>query len=359
MSFTIEEVLYLYSFISISLIIYNTKYMFLKIRNENKNNNLKEKYLKEYNMIIYSLKENTYFYIVYHKRLVKELKKINSILAFNEAINLKKYSEDFKLYRTFIYNVLLDVSKDYDAKSNMEKALFVYIIGNLNIYIDNDYRLDNKIISYLNNPSVYLVENSINTFVLLGHKDSLIKILNLLNLKDIYHNEKLLSDALLKYNGNKIQLAKELWKYRYKWNEKYIKAIIKFITNMKFDFKEEFYNELTNENLTNEVLIELIRYFGKVRYDKVLDLILDILEIKDNTDINLRIVIVSILGKYPYKRVINALKRQMKSSNWYVRNNACLSFLELNPEKVDIDYILKGKDKYAKDILIYQLEKRG
>lgn len=355
MYFTIEEVLYFYSFVSIALIIYNINYIFLTANEEKKQKKLKNKYIREYNIAIEALKNNKENHNIYYKKLVKELKKNNNILAFNEAIFLKKNLEDFNIYKNFIYTVFLELCSYYGKKSNMEKALFVYIVGNLNINKKDDNRLDNKIIKFLEKPYVYLIENTLNTFNLLGHKESIIKTLNLLNLKNIKHNEKLVSDGFLKYTGNKFKLSKELWEYRSKWNETYVKAIIKFITSMKFDFKEEFYYSLTKEELDNEVRIELVRYFGKVKYNKVLDYILSLLE--NSKDINLLIVIANTLRNYPSQRTINALKKGIKSTNWYIRNNSCESFLSLNPSKRDIYDILQGEDKYAREILIYQLEK--
>ena len=170
-------------------------------------------------------------------------------MAFRDSIILKKDTDDFEVYINFIYDVFLELSTFYNKKSDMEKALFVYIIGDINIEKKNNRMLDNIIIKFLEKPSVYLVENTLKTFIILGHKDSLIKILNILNFKGIYHSEKLISDGLLEYRGNKLELAKELWEYRSDWMVSYVTSIIKFIRIVSNDFKEEFYYALTKENL--------------------------------------------------------------------------------------------------------------
>ena len=357
MYFTIENILYFYSFISIALILYNIKYVFLKKKEEKKHTYLVNKYIKEYDKNIILLKENKCINKKYYRRLIKELKKINNLLAFEVSIISKKNTEYFEIYRNFLYDVFLELAVFYKKKSDMEKGLFVYIIGNINIERVDSRTLDNRIINLLEEPSVYLVENTLKTFIRLGHKDSLIKALKILNFKRIYHNEKLISDGLLEYKGDKLDLAEELWEYRSEWMVSYVVSIIKFIRTVSDDFKEEFYYALISENLDIEIKIELIRYFGKVKYNKVLDYLLEIIETEENIDRNFLIVATTVLSNYPSKRTIEVLKRGMTDSNWYIRNNSCASFLSLNPSEKDINDILNGDDKYAKDILVYQLEK--
>lgn len=357
MYFTIENVLYFYLFISISLIIYNIIYIYTRNKEEKKHNYLINKYNNEYEKNIRILKEKKPINKRDYKRLIKELRKIDNLLAFSDAMQQKQYTKDFEVYKNFIYDIFLDLYIFYNKKTDMEKALFVYMVGNLKIEKYNNRVLDKRIINFLEKPSVYLVENTLKTFIVLGHKESLIQSFNILNFNQIYHNEKLISDGLLEYNGDKLELSRELWSYRDGWMTSYIVAIIKFIKSMKYDFREEFYNELIKENLDIEVQLELIRYFGKVKYNKVLYYLLNIMESNENKDTNLHIITAITLSNYPSERTIEVLKKGMKSSNWYIRNNSCTSFLSLNPSKKDIDDILSGNDKYAKDILLYKLER--
>lgn len=357
MYFKIENVLYFYSFVSISLILYNIIYIYSKNKAEEKHNYLVSKYINEYEKNIIILKQEDNINKNYYKKLKRELRKVNNLLAFSDAMSQKKYTEDFKIYKKFIYDIFLDLYILYNKKTDMEKALFVYIVGNLKIEKEENRILDKRIINFLEKPSVYLVENIIKAFIVLGHKESLIQSLNILNFNKIYHNEKLISDGLLEYTGDKSELSRELWEYRHDWMIPYVISIIKFIKSIGCDFKEEFYNALTKEELDIEIKLELIRYFGKIKYDKVLDYLLDLIENDENIDNNLHIVIAITLSNYPSQRTINALKNGMKNSNWYIRNNSCVSFLALNPSQRDINDILNGNDKYAKDTLLYQLEK--
>lgn len=358
MYFTIEGALYFYSLVSIAVIFYDLKYILSRNKENEKHDFLVNKYIKEYNESVKLIKENKNINKKYNKKLVKELRVVKNLLAFNDVIESKKDTDDFEIYKNYIYDIFVDLSTFYNKKSDKEKALFVYIIGNLNIDKKDNRNLDNIILSFLEKPSVYLVENIFKAFVILGHKDKLIKAIDILNLKKIYHNDKLISDGLLEYKADKLELAKELWKYRNKWMVCYVKAVIKFIRIKGYDFKEEFYYALTKENLDIEIKIELLRYFGRVKYDKVLDYLLEVIQTQKNIDINFLIGTATTLSNYPSNRTIEVLKKGMTNSNWYIRKNSCASFLALNPSKDDIDDILNGHDRYAKDILLYQLDRR-
>ena len=268
---TLEDVLYFYILVSIALIFYNIRYILLKNKEKEKYNFLVSKYIKEYYESIKNTKEIKNI----NKNIVKELSNIKNLEAFNDAISSLKYTEELKMYKENMYNYFLELSRIYNKKSDMEKSLFVYIVGNLNICSKENVDLNNNILGFLENPSVYLVENILKTFIKLEEKDNIVRVIDILNLRKIYHSDKLISDGLLEYKGDKLELVRELWKYRNKWMVCYVKAIIKFIRIERYDFKEEFYYALTKEKLDREIRIELVRYFGIVKYDKVLDYLLE------------------------------------------------------------------------------------
>ena len=66
------------------------------------------------------------------------------------------------------------------------------------------------------------------------------------------------------------------------------------------------------------------------------------------------------LGNYPGKHSIVVLKSALSSSNWYIRYNAAdvltgrfgLSYL-------DISDIYNGRDRYAREILTYMMQRYG
>lgn len=50
------------------------------------------------------------------------------------------------------------------------------------------------------------------------------------------------------------------------------------------------------------------------------------------------------------------LKKETSSKNWYVRHNAAKSLAVLNTDRDALADILQGNDRYAKEMLEYQLD---
>ena len=64
----------------------------------------------------------------------------------------------------------------------------------------------------------------------------------------------------------------------------------------------------------------------------------------------------SALARYPGPRVIGALKKALRSSNWYVRYAAAASLEALHIDDTDLIEIVTGSDRYAREILLYRMK---
>lgn len=59
---------------------------------------------------------------------------------------------------------------------------------------------------------------------------------------------------------------------------------------------------------------------------------------------------------YPGPQTLEILKKETSSKNWYVRHNAAKSLAVLNTDRDALADILQGNDRYAKEMLEYQLD---
>jgi hypothetical protein len=65
------------------------------------------------------------------------------------------------------------------------------------------------------------------------------------------------------------------------------------------------------------------------------------------------------LGRIGDNRALEELKKALSDSSWWVRYNAASSILEL-PKGLDyLHSVMKGEDKFAKDIIIAAMEDAG
>ena len=65
---------------------------------------------------------------------------------------------------------------------------------------------------------------------------------------------------------------------------------------------------------------------------------------------------ISALAVYPGPQTLEILKKETSSKNWHVRRNAAKSLAVLNTDRDALADILQGNDRYAKEMLEYQLD---
>lgn len=65
---------------------------------------------------------------------------------------------------------------------------------------------------------------------------------------------------------------------------------------------------------------------------------------------------ISALAVYPGPQTLEILRKEISSKNWYVRRNAAKSLAVLNTDRDALADILQGNDRYAKEMLEYQLD---
>lgn len=64
------------------------------------------------------------------------------------------------------------------------------------------------------------------------------------------------------------------------------------------------------------------------------------------------------LGNYPGKETISVLKAALSSANWYIRYNAADMLAgHFRVSYLDISDVYNGRDRYAREILSYMMER--
>ena len=174
-----------------------------------------------------------------------------------------------------------------------------------------------------------------------------------MNYENCNHHYKLLSDGLLNFKGDKKELSYMFLDNYNKFNNNFRLAIINYFIRIDIDLSKEMYKILLEET-NKEVKISLLRYFGKHKYDKVKDKLIEFL----NDDYEYAIVSIQSLQNYDGLDVVESLKKSLTSSNWYVRNRAAQGLIN-RLSKDEINKLLKIDDKYAIDALNYQIEMRN
>ena len=70
------------------------------------------------------------------------------------------------------------------------------------------------------------------------------------------------------------------------------------------------------------------------------------------------LISLTALRNYPGKETTELLKKNLRSTNWYIRYNAAESLSVLGVEYAELVEIFDGKDSYARDIMQFQFDRR-
>lgn len=356
MFISVEILIYSYMALCVCILLYNIIFIIYKKIDEklslNKVNKWKSAIKMQFN------KNNAINDLDHEYMLQKRLLRISQLYAYDEALQtlLKSNYEETKEYLVNNMNIFVYLAKKYHDKESTKKAFFVYTLSKYLIYdtASND-RIGEIIINYVLDKSIYCRENALKAIYAIGNAEYVLTAYKLMNKNLIFHNNKLVADGLLLFNGDKNNLCNVLWCSFNKFHINYQIAIINFIKNVSGDYCEQFYNILQRNDTNQEIKFAIIRYYRKYYYEPVKDYLYHCIKFQKDLNPTFSALAASALENYPSDETILILKSALRSSNWYTRNNASNSLRKLGIKEGDLLDIFSGDDRYAKEMMEYKL----
>lgn len=101
-----------------------------------------------------------------------------------------------------------------------------------------------------------------------------------------------------------------------------------------------------------------MRYFAKYHDDEVYPVLLDMAGKYDGGHWEYAAIACTALAGYPGEKTVETLKNALHVPNWYVRYNAAESLVRLGVKYFDLIDVIDGKDRYAREILQFQLDRQ-
>ncbi len=274
------------------------------------------------------------------------------IIEFNEKEQNPLIIKDFiKNFERYIKNLIKRYNR---SNSNMKKIYIVYILS--------QYKLDRKyigefLIKALDTNDLYLRAMIYKSLSNIGNINNFIEALNYMSINNQYLNEKIFTDNIDNFNGDKEKLNKSLINNINSFNYKIQIVIITHFRNVcENSVKEELFEILWKNKCNKEVKASIIKYFGKVKYDLAKDKLMEFLK---NDEWEIKALSAKALGIYESEDVLEALMESIEDSNWYIRLNSAMSIINFSENQDTIKNVLNGKDRYARDIMIYSLFNRN
>mgnify|MGYP001070502838 FL=1 len=289
-------------------------------------------------------------------QLFRRLRHIQELTAFYQAIEDRApdQPEEADAFSQENRGVVLRLAQSYGEKPAMEQAFFAYVTAACYPPVGEQRSpLAEQLLGYLDNSTVYSRENVLSALYALGNIQSIEHAFILMSQRGWYHDPRLLSDGLSRFQGDKNPLASRLWGCRSDLAECFQVGIVRFADSLTGDgFAEDFLREL--EELPAETRFTLVRYFRRHAIPGAQPMLLLLLKGETEGRGELSIAAASSLASYPGGETQQALQDALRSPNWYVRQNAARSLKTLGVTWEES----KGGfscDRYATEMLEYIL----
>ncbi len=248
---------------------------------------------------------------------------------------------------------------------NAEKGYFAYVLfvadlSGLTEAQKADYAVFLR--QLLSNNSVFCRENALKALYNLGDATAVADAVGMLSADARLHNEKLLSDGMNSFRGDRKKLAEALMERFELYDDHSQSAVITFFTVADFhDWDEQFKKRLDNADISTDQRCDILRLILKQPSEETKQILLRVLLDKGKAeDWQTAAVAATGLDRYPNDgEVVEALKYGITSPAWNVRMNCASSLVKLDPPAEVFDGILNGSDAFAADALRFALSTKG
>ncbi len=357
----VETLIFAYLAICTSMIVFNCICIFAFQHNDTKISKKSKEFEKKITEQIQQMKQGKQPDDKHKAYLRKTLKKTGNLTALDETME-RLFEEDpdaVKQYLSAIYPVFVYLSMEYRKKDEIRAAYFPYVIKRFGILQNTSFGIIvDTLMELLHEPSLYCRENALQAIYSTGDCDCVIRALKIIDSGENFHHAKLLTDGLLTFTGDQEKLSEALWEEFDHFSTQMKVTILNYFRFSTDRRCEEVMQLLSDKSQDDEIRFSCIRYFGRYYYEPAYPYLLEFAENTQGLRWEYSAIASSALAIYPSDRATEILKRNLNSSNWYIRFNASSSLEEFGLSYTDLIDVFDGNDRYAREILQYRLDQK-
>ena len=358
----IELMIYVYIAICVSMIVFNTIYVFILKHREKSLDSNSEKFRKNIYDRIEEIRNGKAVSDKHIKYLCKKLDRISGITAFDKALE-SVFEEEPDMAQKYLietFSAFEYLTHRYINKDTIKIAYFPYILHKYNIlkHYDSEKLLD-TLLELLRSVNVYCRENTLKALYSMERPDVVVKALKIIDKNLSFHHAKLICDGLLKYTGDKDKLKEMFFENFNAYSVDMQLNILNYFRFGNIRSDNEMLALLTNEKVNREIRFAAIRYFEKFPVKEAESCVQKIAENLEGRTWEYQAIASSALKSYPGDVTFRILVANLSSSNWHIRQNSAVSLEKLGYTYHDLINVFDGNDRYAREIMRYRLDKRN
>lgn len=296
-----------------------------------------------------------------HRELLKkELRRVGYLQAFDGALEKSNQSEAaLAHYFATYHDVFGQLALYYKKKAPTKAAYFPYVMAKYKVLCDERHTLIlDTMYEYLHRDNFYCRNNAMNAIFSSDNIPMIVAALHYIEDDGMHYDEKLMTEGLLKHATKHAAICQALLDERSRFQVPMQQAIINFCRLSGEDFAAPILALLKDEGVDDEVRFACMRYFGSHPCAKAQEVLVDLANAQTATRWEYVSIASKALARYKSEDVVHALKKNLCSSNWHVRQNAAQSLANMGLEYGDLQDVFDGNDRYAREIMRYELEVR-
>lgn len=292
----------------------------------------------------------------------KRMSRVGNLISFNRAMEMLQEVGDDDIRAEYLREFqpsVLYLANIYKDREDIQGAYFAYFLtrNRLASRMEID-SVQEIMVGYMVRKSLYCRVGAFQALCDFGSPEMIVNAIRTQDRAGRYLNEKILTEALVSFNGDHDRLLNLLWEEIKSVDSRTALGIMNYIRFKSGEFCPLILPILSEPGWDKELCLSAVRYFGRYPYGPALPYLLDLARSEDGKDWEYTAVAATALGSYRGQDVLEALVALMHSSNWYVRYNAAASLGAIGVEYNDLSGLMGGRDRYAREMMTYQLESR-
>lgn len=287
------------------------------------------------------------------RKLLRRLGRVDELMAFCDALEQMKASVPQEVMREAAA-MLGELLPRYARRSDMHQACYARELACFHVMeAAPSEALTAFLLELSQSGSIYRRENALRALYAGGQVAPVTEALHLVDEGDQYFNTRLITEGLLSFSGDREALIAALWPQLERYGSEMRVAVLNFVRFGSGNWGGPML-ALMRTTKDMETAIACMRYFGRYPKAEALPLLLHEASCMDKWERSG--VAMTALAAYPGDESIQALKRGLSSTNWYVRSNAADSLLKLGADYAQLRDVLEGPDRYARQMLRYRFQ---
>ena len=202
-----------------------------------------------------------------HNRfLLRKLKNTENLVVYAQALQYLK-SEFPAAYSDYIYgryDTFHKLAHTYSRKSVIERTCYANFIGSFPQGAGRRYgSVASTLIAYIDDFSIHCRTNVLSALCSMGSVEGVVNALQVINDKSLFMHNRLLTNVLSNFKGDKEALGTQLWHASRNWDDNITVSVIQYITRFSNRYTETFFPVLRDKATSTTVRTAIISYYGK------------------------------------------------------------------------------------------------